>query len=160
MTLDSSSLMEQPLTAEELQQLQQHAAAANISTSEYLHDNSTDYIDDPDVVISNNNNIVMRSAVATAAAEVVSAGICSTGDVCAAAAQFAAATSSSTAVPGVVFPSNQLDVDSATDSNRDTALTLGCAGGHDDMVRLLINRGANIGQLFEHLLCASEVITG
>lgn len=48
----------------------------------------------------------------------------------------------------IVFPNNSLDVDSTTDSNRDTALTLGCAGGHDDMVRLLISRGANIGVYF------------
>jgi ankyrin repeat protein len=37
-----------------------------------------------------------------------------------------------------------LDVDSKTDSNHDTALTLACAGGHDDLVELLINRGADI----------------
>ncbi|XP_059471305.1 ankyrin repeat domain-containing protein 17 isoform X2 [Neocloeon triangulifer] len=37
-----------------------------------------------------------------------------------------------------------IDVDSETDSNHDTALTLGCAGGHEDLVELLISRGANI----------------
>ncbi|XP_063908779.1 ankyrin repeat domain-containing protein 17 isoform X5 [Zophobas morio] len=37
-----------------------------------------------------------------------------------------------------------LDVDSKTDSNHDTALTLACAGGHEDLVDLLINRGADI----------------
>lgn len=37
-----------------------------------------------------------------------------------------------------------IDVDSETDSNHDTALTLACAGGHEELVELLINRGANI----------------
>lgn len=37
-----------------------------------------------------------------------------------------------------------LDVDSQTDSNHDTALTLACAGGHDDLVQLLLSRGAQI----------------
>jgi ankyrin repeat domain-containing protein 17 len=38
------------------------------------------------------------------------------------------------------------DLDSETDSNHDTALTLACAGGHDDLVKLLITRGADIGK--------------
>ncbi|XP_065353147.1 ankyrin repeat domain-containing protein 17 isoform X5 [Cloeon dipterum] len=37
-----------------------------------------------------------------------------------------------------------IDVDSETDSNHDTALTLACAGGHEDLVELLLSRGANI----------------
>lgn len=37
-----------------------------------------------------------------------------------------------------------IDVDSETDSNHDTALTLACAGGHEDLVELLIQRDANI----------------
>ncbi|XP_055381299.1 ankyrin repeat and KH domain-containing protein mask isoform X2 [Condylostylus longicornis] len=37
-----------------------------------------------------------------------------------------------------------IDVDSETDSNHDTALTLACAGGHEELVELLISRGANI----------------
>ena len=37
-----------------------------------------------------------------------------------------------------------IDVDSETDSNHDTALTLACAGGHEDLVELLIKRGSNI----------------
>ena len=40
-----------------------------------------------------------------------------------------------------------VDLDSETDSNHDTALTLACAGGHEELVTLLINRGANIGKL-------------
>lgn len=39
-----------------------------------------------------------------------------------------------------------LDVDSETDSNHDTALTLACAGGHEELVELLLQRGANIGK--------------
>ncbi|KAG1661828.1 Ankyrin repeat domain-containing protein 17 [Nymphon striatum] len=34
--------------------------------------------------------------------------------------------------------------DSQTDSNHDTALTLACAGGHEELVKLLIDRHANI----------------
>jgi ankyrin repeat protein len=41
---------------------------------------------------------------------------------------------------------HSMDVDSETDSNHDTALTLGCAGGHEDLVELLISRGADIGK--------------
>ncbi|XP_015790056.1 ankyrin repeat and KH domain-containing protein 1 isoform X2 [Tetranychus urticae] len=37
-----------------------------------------------------------------------------------------------------------IDLDSQTDSNHDTALTLACAGGHEELVELLIKRGANI----------------
>lgn len=37
-----------------------------------------------------------------------------------------------------------IDVDSETDSNHDTALTLACAGGHEELVELLIRRNANI----------------
>uniref|UniRef100_W8AVD4 Ankyrin repeat and KH domain-containing protein mask n=3 Tax=Ceratitis capitata TaxID=7213 RepID=W8AVD4_CERCA len=37
-----------------------------------------------------------------------------------------------------------IDVDSETDSNHDTALTLACAGGHEELVQLLLNRNANI----------------
>jgi hypothetical protein len=39
-----------------------------------------------------------------------------------------------------------VDLDSETDSNHDTALTLACAGGHEDLVRLLLERGADIGK--------------
>ena len=41
-----------------------------------------------------------------------------------------------------------VDLDSETDSNHDTALTLACAGGHEELVTLLINRGANIGKFY------------
>ena len=38
----------------------------------------------------------------------------------------------------------RMHVDSKTESNRDTALTLGCAGGHPEMVELLLNNRADI----------------
>ncbi|EDS42213.1 ankyrin repeat domain-containing protein 29 [Culex quinquefasciatus] len=38
----------------------------------------------------------------------------------------------------------QINVDSVTDSNHDTALPLACAGGHEELVELLISRDTNI----------------
>ena len=37
-----------------------------------------------------------------------------------------------------------VDVNSQTESTHDTALTLACAGGHAELVRLLLAKGANI----------------
>ena len=37
-----------------------------------------------------------------------------------------------------------IEIDSETESNHDTALTLACAGGHEELVDLLLNRKANI----------------
>lgn len=44
----------------------------------------------------------------------------------------------------VINSNKTIDVDSETDSNHDTALTLACAGGHEELVELLLARGANI----------------
>jgi ankyrin repeat domain-containing protein 17 len=38
-----------------------------------------------------------------------------------------------------------VDLDSETDSNHDTALTLACAGGHEELVTLLLEKKAQIG---------------
>lgn len=53
------------------------------------------------------------------------------------------------------LPTPLIDVDSETDSNHDTALTLACAGGHDELVQLLLTRGANIGEfiIFYDSIC-------
>eukprot|EP00094_Tigriopus_californicus_P009181 TCALIF_08851-PA protein Name:"Similar to Ankrd17 Ankyrin repeat domain-containing protein 17 (Mus musculus)" AED:0.38 eAED:0.38 QI:0/0.53/0.37/0.75/1/1/16/0/2553 len=45
---------------------------------------------------------------------------------------------------GQAGPTPLVDLDSETDSNHDTALTLACAGGHEELVTLLLDRGANI----------------
>lgn len=39
---------------------------------------------------------------------------------------------------------NRIDVDCQTESNHDTALTLACVGGHEELTLLLLQRGANI----------------
>ena len=44
--------------------------------------------------------------------------------------------------PGSYEPS--IDIDQQTDSNHDTALTLAAAGGHDDLVELLLERSSDI----------------
>ncbi|XP_039262547.2 ankyrin repeat domain-containing protein 17-like [Styela clava] len=38
----------------------------------------------------------------------------------------------------------EMDIDCYTESNNDTPLTLACAGGHRELVQLLISRGANL----------------
>ena len=42
-----------------------------------------------------------------------------------------------------VYPNLDL-LDAQTESNHDTALTMACVGGHIELVRLLLTRGANI----------------
>ena len=44
-----------------------------------------------------------------------------------------------------------VDLDSATESNHDTALTLACAGGHEDLVTLLLGRGSDIGMSISYI---------
>ncbi|XP_034251058.1 ankyrin repeat domain-containing protein 17 isoform X2 [Thrips palmi] len=46
--------------------------------------------------------------------------------------------------PCAQAPVSSLNVDSETESNHDTALTLACAGGHDELVELLLSRGSDI----------------
>ncbi|XP_068089519.1 ankyrin repeat domain-containing protein 17 isoform X2 [Hyperolius riggenbachi] len=41
-----------------------------------------------------------------------------------------------------IYPS--IDIDAQTESNHDTALTLACAGGHEELVQTLLERSANI----------------
>uniref|UniRef100_A0A5F7Z856 Ankyrin repeat domain 17 n=1 Tax=Macaca mulatta TaxID=9544 RepID=A0A5F7Z856_MACMU len=48
--------------------------------------------------------------------------------------------SPSTMLP--IYPA--IDIDAQTESNHDTALTLACAGGHEELVQTLLERGASI----------------
>ncbi|KAF7227943.1 ankyrin repeat and KH domain-containing protein 1 isoform X2 [Nothobranchius furzeri] len=49
-----------------------------------------------------------------------------------------------TSPPSVLPLYPSVDIDAHTESNHDTALTLACAGGHEELVSVLIARGANI----------------
>ena len=46
--------------------------------------------------------------------------------------------------PGGTIPFLDMEIESHTESNHDTPLTLAAAGGHDELVRLLLSKGANI----------------
>ena len=51
----------------------------------------------------------------------------------------------SPASPDTISPLyTPIDLDAQTESNHDTALTLACAGGHSELVTLLLNKGADI----------------
>jgi len=52
------------------------------------------------------------------------------------------AASTSVLSPASWYP--PIEVDSQTDSNHDTALTVACSGGHEDLVQLLLNRGPDV----------------
>lgn len=58
-----------------------------------------------------------------------------------------------------------IDVDQQTDSNSDTALTLAAAGGHDELVTLLLVKGSDIehrdkkGGLWKILLVTNKLCT-
>ncbi|XP_030835495.1 ankyrin repeat domain-containing protein 17 isoform X5 [Strongylocentrotus purpuratus] len=41
-------------------------------------------------------------------------------------------------------PHPPVEIDAQTESNHDTALTIACAGGHDDLVQMLLEKNANI----------------
>uniref|UniRef100_A0A3B3DB52 Ankyrin repeat and KH domain containing 1 n=1 Tax=Oryzias melastigma TaxID=30732 RepID=A0A3B3DB52_ORYME len=49
-----------------------------------------------------------------------------------------------TSPPSVLPLYPSVDIDAHTESNHDTALTLACAGGHEELVSVLLARGANI----------------
>ena len=59
-------------------------------------------------------------------------------------AGYTTAPAGTQAVPAGQPQQPVVDLDSETDSNHDTALTLACAGGHEELVNLLLSRGADI----------------
>ena len=50
-----------------------------------------------------------------------------------------------------------IDVDQQTDSNSDTALTLAAAGGHDELVTLLLVKGSDIEHRDKKGTCKCEM---
>lgn len=46
--------------------------------------------------------------------------------------------------PPSFTPHPPVEVDAQTESNHDTALTIACAGGYDDLVKMLLEKNADI----------------
>ena len=46
--------------------------------------------------------------------------------------------------PAGMIPYSNIEIESHTESNHDTPLTLAAAGGHDELVHLLLSKGANL----------------
>ena len=42
------------------------------------------------------------------------------------------------------MPHPPVEIDAQTESNHDTALTIACAGGHDELVQMLLDKQANM----------------
>lgn len=122
-----SSLVEQQLSMEDFQQFQPQVTVGSPVSGEFLTSDGSRV----------SGEYLSAGEALHPLGEAVAA--CNTPDLC--QAQYVAA------VPGqtVATHGHAVEVDTATESNRDTALTLACAGGHDELVRLLLSRGANIG---------------
>ncbi|KAK2116840.1 Ankyrin repeat and KH domain-containing protein 1 [Saguinus oedipus] len=94
----------------------------------------TDTLDD---LIAGGKKIAVSTRVPTASNSSSQTTECLTPESC---SQTASNVASQSMPP--VYPS--VDIDAHTESNHDTALTLACAGGHEELVSVLIARDAKI----------------